>query len=317
MKRRFWRFPTIGEVRDSDMADGESGWRVLGREILFYPIDESTCDTISLIEEDGYPDRFENFEKSEWKDISSRRVRYFSPDSLGDPSVNRRWGMEIEDTLLIYSDGGNEIHYSRTPTCNRDIVKFWMLHTFIPMHLEICGEMTLLHCGGVLRDGREGPSILFVAPAFGGKSTLVSHFSDKGHTLICDDFAGIVAHREGRGYLSIPSYPHIRISRDPESLGEYVGNFSKEPREIGAIFFLDRVEPDSRVDVVRLQGHEKFHILKLSCFVDFSFLKRERMEILSDMARKIPIYRIEVPYDMERLEEVYETILSISREEIS
>ena len=49
-----------------------------------------------------------------------------------------------------------------------------------------------------------------------------------------------------------------------------------------------------------------------STFINFDFLKEQRFKTLSAMANSIPVYRVTVPWDLERLPEVHEKIVQHS-----
>ena len=55
---------------------------------------------------------------------------------------------------------------------------------------------------------------------------------------------------------------------------------------------------------------EKFKAFHHSVFIEFPFRKEERFSFFGNMAQEIPVYTITVPWDLKRLKEVYEAIIS-------
>ncbi len=86
------------------------------------------------------------------------------------------------------------------------------------------------------------------------------------------------------------------------------------PNLLHAVYLLEKSEPDAPVEVTELKGVEKFKAFHYSSFIDFDFMKKERFEFFTEMAKHVPVYKVKVPWDFERLEEVYETIVSMNTE---
>ena len=166
-----------------------------------------------------------------------------------------------------------------------------------------------MHVGAVEVD--EKP-ILFSAFSFGGKSTMTDYFLKQGHTLLADDSLGIDKREDG--YYAIPSYPYHRPYRELETLGYYTENFSTTPKPVHAVYVLDKSEPDSNIEIVELKGIEKFKAFHYSTFINFDFMKKERFEYFTQMAKHVPVYKITYPHDMKKLPAVYEAIIKHTKE---
>ena len=91
-------------------------------------------------------------------------------------------------------------------------------------------------------------------------------------------------------------------------MGYTVENFSKNPKPLHTVYVLEKAEYNAMVEVTELLGIEKFRAFHYTAFIVFDFTKKERFVFFSDMARKIAVYKITVPWDLERLDEVYEAI---------
>jgi len=179
-----------------------------------------------------------------------------------------------------------------------------LLHTFLPLYYVLEDIYEILHVGAI---SLKGKALLFAAPSFGGKSTLTHYFLEKGHTLLSDDRLGITKRKEG--YYAVPSYPYARNYREVENLGDHVENFTKMALPVNVFFHLKKVGPDDEVRVKKVKGYEKFSALEMSHDIKLSSLKQKKFFSLHDLAQNFTIYELQVPQDINRLEEVYDTIL--------
>jgi hypothetical protein len=124
----------------------------------------------------------------------------------------------------------------------------------------------------------------------------------------------IAIERQGDTYYAISSYPFHRPYRETETLGYPVANFATEPKPIHAVYLLEKSEPNAAVEIIELKGIEKFKAFHYSSFIDFSFMKQERFGFFMETAKHVPVYKIIIPWDVERLNEVYDSICQHSKE---
>lgn len=244
------------------------------------------------------------FIRSPWVTMTLRNVRYYSNKRFEVMPYNDSWALEIENIVTLVWDGKNTITYCKGLGYTPALLQFWTMHTFFPLILEIQRHHRVLHVGGVQMNGE---AILFSALSFGGKSTLTEYFLNKNHTILGDDTIGIM--KDNNMYSAIASYPFCRPYRQPETLGNPIVKFADKPLPLKAIYYLEKVEKDACITITELQGVEKFKAFHYSSFVTFDFLKKEHMDFFAHMAKNIPIYSITIPWDLERLEEVYQVIL--------
>jgi len=236
--------------------------------------------------------------QSAWLKMSQRSVRYHSNDEI--------WGLEIKDVLTLFWDRKTQsIGYIKGKYFSKKRLEFWTFHTFLPLALSLQKSHTILHVGAVLFNNK---AILFSALSFGGKSTLTAYFLDKGHALLGDDTVAIIKDKEV--YNAIASYPFSRPYREPESLGSKVDNFVQKPSYLQSMYHLKSVDKEAKVSIRTLYGIEKFKVLQQSLFIEFSSLKEINFIFITDLAKHISVYEIEIPWDLERLEEVYQAILT-------
>jgi hypothetical protein len=238
--------------------------------------------------------------------LSGRGCYYLSNTAPDMIKKEDDWGLEVMDVLtLVWDSGNSRVLYSRGKYFAPRLLQFWIFHTFFPMVLEFQRSFRMLHVGAVEVAG--GP-ILFSAASFGGKSTLTDYFIRQGHALYADDTLPL---REEDGhYVVYPSFPYHRPYRQPETLGNRVENFARKPAPIKAIFELKRAMPDAEIEITPALGAEKFKILYHTHFIRFRFMKHERFLQVLKMAKSVPVYNVTVPWDKNRLPEVYRSIVA-------
>ncbi len=246
--------------------------------------------------------------KSDWDDMSGQRTRYLSKFPFEESDENFTWALDIKDVLTLIWDAHNQnIIYVKGENYTLVRLRFWIYHTFFPLVLELKQKYHILHVGSV---EIEGKPILFSAPSFGGKSTLTDYFIRKGHAMLSDDTIAIDKH--GDTYYAIPSYPFYRPYRKVETLGYPVENFVTEPKPLHAIYLLEENEVDAKVEIVEIKGIEKFKAINHSSFIDIYFMKQRRFIFFTEMARHIPVYKVKIPWDLKRLDEVYKAIIAMN-----
>ncbi len=238
--------------------------------------------------------------------LAEQEVRFFSLVAFNAIKSGDSWAMEVTGRLRLFWDGKKRlITYEKSAGYTPEYLRYWVLHTFLPLLLQLESRYHLIHAGCVDIDGS---AVLFCAPSYGGKSTLVDYFLQRSHPLICDDSLGVEV--EDDNYYAISSYPFHRPYRQPESLGEYCYDFVTHKEKIKAVYSLTEVPADADVRIRKLKGIEKFRRFGTNAFVKFRFLERTNFEFLSKMAHSLDIYSIAVPRDTGRLPEVYKAIMA-------
>ncbi len=220
------------------------------------------------------------------------------------------WGFHIKDVVFFWWENKtNTIYYKLETQGNLELLSYWLLHVTLPMFLTVEEKYDFLHAGAVEVFGKP---VLFLAESFGGKSTMTDFFIRQGHTMISDDKVGTF--EEDGVFFSIPSHPYHRPYRKAEDMGVYVENFATEPKPIHAIYVLEQADKDARIEIDEILGMEKFYLLRLSSQFNLSFQKKKRFEYLSRMSNSVKIFRIRVPWDLDRLPEVYREIVRHTEE---
>ncbi len=271
---------------------------------------DSSKDNFTIVQSDG-SDAFDTFNvQSPFIPMSGREARYGAEKAYAECKKGCRWGMDIKDVVSIFWHcGEHTIVYVPQQDFTPELLQFWILHTILPIALTLEERYDILHVGAVEVDGKP---ILFSAESFGGKSTMTDYFIKQGHTMLSDDTLGLF--KESGQYMVVPSYPFHRPFREPESLGHKITNVTKGPKPLKAVYLLERAEPDAKVKIEEVKGIDKFKAFHFSSFINFGFHKTHRFQLLSDMAKHIPVYKVIVPWNIDRLNEVHFSIVKHTKQ---
>ncbi len=269
----------------------------------------SADNMIDVIEYDGVDIKeklthTQNYYGNQGRDIVLGSDEIFSRTKKG-----RLWSYEVVDVVhFFWNSGTNIIHYIPGKLFTQKLLKYWILHIIIPTFFTIEETYCFLHAGAV--EVSEKP-LLFFADSFGGKSTLTDYFLKQGHSLITDDKLAI-EEKEGF-FFALSSHSYHRPYRQLETLGYFTNNVTVEPKQIYTVYALDRASPDAVINITELQGIEKFKVLRYGSEFNLSFLKTDQFAFLSRLSKVVQVYRVIVPWDMERLSEVYSAICEHSK----
>jgi len=234
------------------------------------------------------------------RDVALYADKPLSPAVAGDT-----WGYEIEGiALFFWTSGTRTLYYVPQKRMTEQLLEYWTLHIVLPLFFTIEETYDFLHAGAV---EVEGMPILFVAESYGGKSTMTDFFLKQGHTLVSDD--KVATYEEDGVFFGVASIPFHRPYRKLEDLGYFVDNIARTPKPIHALYELERAGADADITIEELHGLEKFKALRYSSEFNFSFLKPKRFAYLTRLAKAVPVYRVSVPWDMNRLPEVHQAIL--------
>lgn len=240
--------------------------------------------------------------------MSKRSVYYHINQKISSSNLESL-GLEVENVLsLIWQKSSQSIRYIKGKHYSPKLLEFWIYHTFFPIILSLEREYKVLHVGGVTLKEK---AVLFSAFSFGGKSTLTAYFLKKGHEILGDDTVAIA--KINHIYKAIASYPYYRPYRETETLGDTIENFLQSPIPLQAIYHLKSVDKNANVSIRTLYRNEKFQVLHHTFFIDFDFLKKEYFTFVGNISKEISVYEISIPWDLTRLEEVYQAIITHNR----
>ncbi|MEA2047018.1 MAG: hypothetical protein U9O64_01070 [Campylobacterota bacterium] len=233
-----------------------------------------------------------------------RKVYLYSNRAFEGSELGQPWCYEVQDVVKFYWVGGERtIYYELGEKGDADLLSFWFIHLLLPLYMTLENMYDFLHAGAV---EVEGKPIFFIAPSMGGKSTMTDHFIKQGHPLISDDKVPTFVH-DGQ-FMAVGSHPYHRPYRKFEELGYRVDKFTAEFKPIHAFYELEGVGGDEDITIVEIKGFEKFDALLPNYLYMFSWLRPERLAYLSKMLNTIKVFRVEVPWNMERLREVHAAI---------
>ncbi len=229
-----------------------------------------------------------------------RRVYLSSAGDIDGCERGAPWCYEVEDVVSFFWIGGERtIYYEMGKHGDANLLNFWFTHLFLPLFCTLEGMYDFLHAGAIEIAGKP---ILFIAPSMGGKSTLTNHFILRDHVLVSDD--KVPTFVEDEKFMVAGSHPYHRPYRKFEELGFRVDSFIKDFKPIHAFYALEGVAADGDITINEINGAEKFRTLLPNYLYMFSFLREQRLQYLSSMLNQIKVFKITIPWDMKRLEEV-------------
>jgi len=171
-----------------------------------------------------------------------------------------------------------------------------------------------------------GVAVAFLAPKFHGKSTTAAAMVDAGALLLADD---IVAISTGGIPVVLPSVPFIQLWKDsaarvaPASVAvagdeggaklqrqwAESGRNADAPVPLAAVYLLAPVLPDGPSGVRRIRLSTVEGALAMLGQAKVGNLlgverRAELLQVTGELADRIPVYRLEIPRDFERLPEL-------------
>lgn len=241
-------------------------------------------------------------------EIHGRKTQLFSNMPFASSRLlnERTWKIDIGGLFsFMWSNSSDIMTIEYEKKLDLEKLSFWLLHTIIPIYL-ILKQSSLLFHASVVEVNKK--AILFIAPSFGGKSTLADFFIGQGHCLLSDDKVRLEYKNEG--YLVYPAYPYRRPYRELETLGKYTGSFSVKPLPLGNIYFVNLVDPKDACSIESIQGLNKFEVLNNAYLYEPVSMSRVEMEYLMNLVHHCFLYRANIPKDLTHLPKVYQTIIA-------
>ncbi len=214
------------------------------------------------------------------------------------------WAFVVKDVVAFFWHSGTlTLEYIPHKNFTLKLLQYWSLQIVLPIFLTLEERYDFLHAGAVEMAGKP---LLFIAESFGGKSTMTDFFMQQGHPMISDD--KVATYEKDGNFFAVPSHPHHRPYRQEEDLGFFVENFSTGPKPVHAIYELEKSEADATIKITKLTGVEKFVALRRASEMNLYFLKPKRFAFLAQMVGIIPLFKVTVPWQLNRLSLVYQAI---------
>ncbi len=282
----------IPELKNEKKVEGSFSDIVTVEENLDVELDEKLLYELTFFNNQG-------------RDLSLYTDRKFARTKEG-----QFLAFEVKGVVTFFWDSGTlKLQYIKHGDFTEELFEYWCLHIILPLFFTIEETFDFLHAGAVEVDGKP---ILFIAESFGGKSTMTDFFMKQGHVMVSDD--KVAAYEQNGKFYAVPSHPHHRPYRKMEDLGFFLEKTFTEPKPIHVIYELEKSEADAKIKIVEINGVEKFKSLRYASEMNIFFQKAKRFEFLMKMAKVVPVYKVTVPWEIERLDEMYNVICKHSKE---
>jgi len=238
-----------------------------------------------------------------------RDVILYSDREFDGSEEKQPWCYEVQDIVTFYWVGRERtIYYELGDKGDANLLSFWFIHLLLPLYMTLENMYDFLHAGAVEVDGKP---IFFIAPSMGGKSTMTDYFIKQGHALISDD--KVPTFIQDDKFMAVGSHPYHRPYRKFEELGYHVDDFTTSLKPIHVFYAFESVESENDITIEEIKGFEKFDVLLPNYLYMFTYLKPKRLKYLSSMLNSIKVFRVQVPWNMERLHEVHKNICAHSK----
>jgi len=256
-------------------------------------------DNLNIKNITDIPEFYENIIK--YNQNQERDVFLSTDINFQNNQENQKWMFKIEDVVtFVWEKDSSTLYYQLFTYGNNTLLEYWLLHTVLPIYLIIENKYELIHAGGVQIEDKP---VLFIAPSFGGKSTLTDYFIQKQHPMVSDD--RVALKEEHNQIIAVSSYPYHRPYRKIEDLGVYVDNFMQGTKPLHCIYALESVDAKDEIRFHMLKGIEKFKALQYNFDFNLPLNKASSFKLIGTIASYIPVYKISIPWDLNRLDEVY------------
>jgi len=287
------------------------GVRIYSAEALPLPsMEDGEADhCIKLLIQENRPSSDHSFQfQVPTVSMHGREVSLSSNLPVNEDRTNRhrQWKFDVARQFsMVWSNQSEEVVVYSKGTADKQVIVFWLLHTVIPAYLMLKQHSFFLHASCVAVDNE---AVLFLAPSFGGKSTMVDFFVRQGFQLLSDDKTRVIPGE--KEYRVFPSHPYRRPYRKLEVLGEYSAHHGKQSLPINSIFILDLVDLQENISISELSGLEKFECFKTAFLYEPASQTQLEIRAILEMVQHYQIYRVTIPKGLEHLPEVLESILS-------
>jgi hypothetical protein len=234
-----------------------------------------------------------------------RKVYLYSNQEFDSYKTHQPFCYQVADILKFYWIAHEDtIYYEFTQKVDTHMLSFWFTHLMFPFYIALENMYDIFHGGAVEVDDKP---ILFLAPSMGGKSTMTDFFIQQNHTLISDDKVPTFI-QDDKFYI-VGSHPYHRPYRKFEDLGYRVDNFISTFKPIHAFYLLEKTSPTHSVEIEEIRGFKKFNSLLPHYLFSFPWNKIQRLQYLSSINNSIRLFKVQVPWDMDRLIEVHNHIV--------
>ena len=108
--------------------------------------------------------------------------------------------------------------------------------------------------------------------------------------------------------MAAAAHPFCRARRSSEDLGRRSAEIMPRPQPSLCFYLLEPAGAGDRVQIKEIRGMKKIELLLPHCLYTLTYLQPKRMQYLADLVNAVPIFRLLLPWDLNRLPEVYERL---------
>ncbi|KAA3632694.1 MAG: hypothetical protein DWQ08_03060, partial [Proteobacteria bacterium] len=265
-----------------------------------------------------------------WKSLYVSPFRMHGRPRVTLRSFGRRLLLEVVGVGLFVI-GDRSIHFYSDIEGGEYLAEKVILGTVLTVWLEQRGHI-VLHAASVIDD--TGGAIAFCGDSGAGKSTTARSFTARGYKLVTDDLLVIGADesgyscRPGVPYISLTPVTHDWFSKQLDlslldGLDDAPKRYSKAERiedsqqpPLKSIFILNRNSEVERCAYERLRPAAA--LIEMLKFGFAAVLMQNvdpggRLRRYGDLVSTVPVYRLDVPDDMDRIDELERVVRTNAR----
>ena len=275
-----------------------------GYKLAFFSYEEKNASKTIYIDKTTNLSSINFQYKIHFETNQNRKIYLQVLDDFKTEKSFEQWIFVVEDVVSFFCNTiTKQVYYKEYSKYTDDIRDYWLIHIVLPIYFTLNESYYLLHTGSVSIGNK---AVLFIGNSHAGKSTLTDYFLKKKHLLLSDD--KLATFKDGENFYCVPSHPYHRPYRGIEDLGVQTDNFDINQLEIGNIYWIKPVKEDDKIVITELTGVKKFEVLRYSTEMDLS-IDEKRFKYITSLANNLKVYEIQIPRNLDRLEEVYTRII--------
>lgn len=267
--------------------------------------------------------------------IEGKMPKEYIFDKRGYSLIREKDSYLSNYVCFLHIKDNNTIVYERKPSEHPEYLQNYILGWGMAMILHQ-RQRAVIHCSAVYD---EKGAILISGRSGCGKSTMTSNLLENGFSFMADDTSAILI--QNLEAFATPCYPYRKLCRDvvaekclnedeliyidedkDKFLVPYKETFTNTPKKIRALILLEPVKAieeglHTPVNTIEIAGIQKVYCLRKSLFLDRLYKESNNDAYLFNMclelAGKIPMYIITRPTDRDSREEVFNSIIELTK----
>ncbi|SFV90275.1 hypothetical protein MNB_SV-4-1113 [hydrothermal vent metagenome] len=241
--------------------------------------------------------------------LSHGKKVYLGKDVSSDTLPSKRfWSFEVEGVGRFgWEQGDTTVYYDKV--CESKLFGFWLAHSLMPIYLTLQRKAIILHASCVTI---EDSAVLFIAPSFGGKSTLAHAFLQQKYPLVSDDTVALYTTKDA--IKCAASVPYSRPYRTLSTLGDYTPVYEKRLVTPKAVYVLEKGAADEAVTFDELRGIAKLTALhNNNLLYSFPHLRTMHLATMGELIKQTAIVKLKRPWDLAQLPALCTQIVSFTK----